>query len=110
MKCFIPLILGPCLFFCANGCYTRTMRTETRAPQSIPDVLKTAKADFQRGKLARAESEYRDVLARDSNNNEAWYFLHLIAESQANSKLREDRLEQGNGALLYPTLPPKQVR
>ena len=109
MKYVFQLLLCLYLLLCANGCCSRPVRTENRALPPTTELLKIAKADFQRGKLAEAENELRGVLERDSQNNEAHYYLNLIAESRTKVKLNEEWLKRGNKELWYPTLPPKQV-
>jgi Tfp pilus assembly protein PilF len=102
------LALGLCLALYANGCCSRPVRTRTQAPPPT-ELLKIAKADFQRGKLTEAEKELRDFLERDSRNNEAHYYLNLIAETRTKAKQNEEELKRDLVELWYPTLPPKRV-
>lgn len=94
MKPVFRLVLSLNLLFGLSACRSHSTSAATQPHLEKTDLLKSAEAHFNHGKLNAAEEELRAVLNGDPRNNEAHYYLNLIQETR----------------LLYPTLPPREVQ
>ena len=109
MKCAFCLLLGLGLLLGFSGCRSSPRPTATQPQQSNAALLRAAEEHFKQGRLNAAEYDLRAVVIADPRNNEAYYYLNLIAESRYQHRLDQERLKRERDKLWYPTLPPREV-
>jgi tetratricopeptide (TPR) repeat protein len=79
------LLLALALTFVLSGC-----GNDKSEGQKAADPLKAGLSAQRAGRVAEAERDYRDVLAKDPNNKYAYYNLGLIAQQAGQSQDAEE--------------------
>jgi Tfp pilus assembly protein PilF len=81
------LIVGLLLAGCSGGSPTASSSANTSGQTgAVGDLLSTGIRQAEAKQFAQAQTTFRDVLALDPGNYDAWYNLGLIAQTQNDPK------------------------
>jgi tetratricopeptide (TPR) repeat protein len=96
----LAAIATACLLGCASP--QKSTGKPPHHSDDVENVVRYAKACYERGELERAKAALELVLNADPGNAAAEYYMGAIAASEAAQK-------PGRVRDVYPTLPPQAV-